>query len=136
EQQLQSAYHQSDLMMQQIPGWFDQYRAQLQNIQQREADAFNTAVGQIGQLGQNLNTAAAQSAAADQAQQQASAAIRGATADPEAYQRAIQAQQVNARGLDAQGTLMAQLGFTGGQMFRNQEAIAGRQGIQELLNEQ
>jgi hypothetical protein len=136
DQQLVAAYAKSDAVTQQIPHWFDYYRAQVKGLQSEDAAARQGATDQITNLGGTMAAAAGRSAGADQSAMQADAAIRGATVDPAAVTRATQAAAVNTSGLADAAALQTTLGANQGSYWRGQQNVSEQAKIQALLGEQ
>lgn len=133
--QMGQQYAQSAGMEAKIPQWFDYYRQQVQGLGLQDAAARQAAQDQITGIGTTLAGATVNAASADQAAMQKDAAIRGATIDPNAYTRAIQAGNVNVQNLGNQAALQTQLGMNQGQYWRGTEKQAEQAKIEQLLNE-
>lgn len=135
DNEIAKRYAQSDAMLQQIPHWFDYYRAQLQQLGLADAAARQYATDQITNLGGTMAAAASRAATADQSAMAQDAAIRGAAVDPQAAVRAQQAAQVNSANLANQAALQIQLGENSGDYWRGQEGVSEQAKIQQRLAE-
>lgn len=133
--QIQQAYGQSDRMMEQAPQWWQDYVNQVGQFGAQDAAAWQNATNQIANIGGTMANAAAQASQADQAAMAADAANRGATVDPAAATRAMQAAQVNTSLMGNQANLATLLGANQGSYFRGQQNIGARQKVQSRLDE-
>lgn len=131
---LREQYQANTALQQNIPQWFQQYQDQLRQLEQGSQGAYDQAVQNMASLAFTQGSAAAQQSQQTIAQMQADAAQRGATLDPQAAQRAVQAQAVNNQNIGDQGRLLATLGFNQSSYLTNQGDIAARQQVQEMLN--
>lgn len=135
DEQMRQQYEHSRATEQQIPGWFDYYRQQVQDLAAADATARQAATGQIAGLGGTLAAAASRAATADQTAMAQDAAIRGAALDPQAAVRAQQAAQINTADLGTLAALQVGLGANQGTYWRGQEGVSEQAKVQRLLEE-
>jgi hypothetical protein len=102
ENDLASQARVSDLAQQRIPAFFDQYRQQLQQINQAQQAGYQQAQNEIAQM-----TASTQGAQPQDPNAANDAAIRGATVDPALAQRAEAAAQQRGIGASVFGGLLS-----------------------------